>query len=683
VKEKTFRNFGISIISIFFILMGTLFFLFSQKVNNKELRKFTKEYLESVFPKGKIKLNKFNIKFGSKLKLKTNFLTVQYGEKLLLRDQDISIEIPLLAFLTKNRKINIIFNSPEFFHYGSGKESLWRKAMGKEFSYKGSKTIKLPQYLVNNSYNIRFNNSVFNSLSKKSEKRVFKVDKFIIKDLGQGRSAAYELLTKIDSKNGQSFFNADFLAIGDFDLSEIDQSNQLSSKMHLKMSNIKSSVGQFSDLNSDMKLVYKLEGPSLNGEVKARSDNNNLEARFLWKEGEIEFSKVLMNLFVGDFKKMNRYKELAFNGGDSLLEFTGKILFKKNKVLPDFRYRLTSNISIPINEKEAQLGIQGSLQGKQTAFNLSLGYEQGKLLANMTADFDLNSNKPLHERAKKVEGRLQIEGFELDREYINSLLFQTENFRGTDKLFLLPRSKITLNWKDILFKDKKFKGKINIISGKDFITTKSDGKLSYGDGSLSLYSKTNFYHNAIDTKFNLSLNLLDYSMLSCFFPEKFFFAEGYFSGRAKGGFSLGDVNNYSIELNTRAKEGRLLFIDYKKYISDIHALFSKVENEKIEKYDGSFSTLKLRGAFSDQKSKISNSTMIDKASGLSYKLSGTYFNDNNKDKKSKLYLDYMDEYGIKKFLNLKKKKLSLLLEGKGTDLKFNKKYSIKKLGRKK
>lgn len=730
---------GFLIILIMAVVGGGFFI--SSKVSPDEIKNVTLENLKKTFPNSEFILENIDYSIGLSLKLNVNKFEV-YSKRKTKRDvlkiNDVKVSIPFWAILTGGGTIELSVDQPEIYFYQmNAKENNFTYAFkiadgqvvptppnkdleetkkSNENPSSGEGEMKIANFFVKSSLNVKFTNIKVNYSLDKKQKGQVEVEKLLVKNLNFIESTSFELATILTSEIGQDKLSLNSLLIGDININEILRGKDFKSNLRLTVENF-----SFGDLIKDLPTInsdFKINIDSKSKKISANLNSDLSSLGFIKSVIEIDGEKI----YVQGIDSQINLKEVMDHLGqkidflspnNSKLSLIGAVRINKGIITPKLNFDLKPGIVITANKDiSLENEFKGSIDGHDIEITSLTKLLKGEIESKVTTKFNVNS--PVTEPSKfaPINISLSVNDITLKEDFIKDTLYSRGDKEGKEKEGKakqknkdtvsasqkkgriqktpkpkLPRVNLKLGWRNIAIGKETFAGsgkvfiKDNIVDSDDFGFSFSKGK-----GNIDFLVKL-LENNGNQTKFDFRLDGLNLDSLKLFLPPQVDVVTGIFSGNAKGEVSMIDEKlRHNINLKLNASNGEVKGIQIGPIIQSVadNFSFTKGKAQGVDKsISNNFETLLLNMNAKENKYSLHTFRFVgvDKRVDISGK--GDIYPPGQLGISS-LNIEIMDNTG-KLSTELEKqtgsKVLPVLLKGPGFDLKPDYLYTTKILAK--
>ena len=718
--------------SVTLITFIALFFVVKSKVNSEEIRKVAIEEIQKVFPNAKVQLGKLELGIGTSVSLTADqFAISQFFNKKehdLLKVKDLKVRIPILSILTGGGAIDVIMDSPHINYLEMKDNNIWAVAMkekkGKKKKGKtsprpvenkkgaespGAEVLVVPAFIANSTVNLKLTDILVKYRLASSQRGEVRISKFLVKQLGLESPAAYEIASKMDlnlDKTEKASFET--LIIGGFNLKNFLEKGQVSSKVHIKLSDFNFTKMPFivPDITSDINLDIFKTG-AVNGKVKTEFKDSSLNLDFTLSGSRIEIKNIKTALLFSDIVGILNDKTMPVSGNKTKIFLSGGLKINDGKLFPALNFDVNPGISIKANDQVMIATAKGNYSGKNISLSSNIKAFGGDIVAKLKTVFDLNSKQTaLHKRIPSYNVNVDLIGLNLPKEFLQKTIYgggkkaepkkndapaatgsaPAKAAAASAVIPLLPKGKINVSLKNINIGGEKFNGDTYIATTATKVKTP---RLNFtlGNGKGSFNQETTLSKSKVATKFGLKLTALNLASFNSLLPPGVSEVKGICNGTVSGNVSTGKVLTYRVPVKLDCKDGELKGVDIKDYIQGIYAMAKKIPKvgDKIDPnksvdIDGNFETLNLKGNFAHNDYNLEKFYFVGLKKKIDLKAHGHIYPTG---KEGRVFVDLKDQIAISK--NLKKHAgtdtLPLLLKGPGFTLKPDYGFTTKKLAK--
>jgi hypothetical protein len=736
MKNNKLKIILITLFVLFSLFSGALYYA-STKISSDDVRKATLEALEKKFPKAKVEIGKIAISLGPSITVTIEELNLNTRRNKknykMAKIGNLSVKIPIWAIIFGGGTIQVRSEKPEINYHEFSKSNNWSYAMdddGKSNSVtlKSSKSgnsnnggesdvgveaFAIPAFITNSKLHLKITDVGLTYRLKDKSKGKVLLSKFLIKDLNFNSSTAFEIASfqSFQMKNGnEAAFKT--LLIGSFNLSELIESKKITSRIVLKLTDIKISnipmvipdlktdleleVGETGDLKSKFNVAF-LSRNHIKGNLSVSSKNG------------ISVEGIDVDLFMQDLMDIAKFSNKSISAGSSKLNLTGSInISAKQKITPNLNFALKPGMKFNEEGLKGELNLKGSY--KKAAFKISSinSVAGGTLDIGVIGNFNLNNKNLDIAKMSPTKINLKLLNFTLPKKTIQKTLYpevieKTSQASGnvksnkgskpaTEKVDstspVIPPSTIIISWDKIKIGNEVFNGSGEVLLSSKKIVTKYL-KFNYSGGTGKLTHVSNLTKNKTSSVFNFDLKNLNLEGLDPFLPKYVKQITGVVNGKIKGDATIFANEKiqprYNVSVNIKAKKGEIKGIDLSEKVnsllSSVPAVKKKIGNKKID-IDGNFEDLTFVGVLNEGRYDFNKIVFIgvDKKAELRGK--GNLFPP-PLIQSGKLDLEYKDNTGkLDKLLkDAGTKTLPIRLIGPGFTLKADYNYTIKKLAK--
>lgn len=632
------------------ILLGSAIFYVTSKIKPEDIKKLAIEQTEKALPGTKVNIKKVDYSIGTSFSFELEKLDIKLKEKLMpgVYPKDffevglVKVKVPLWALITNGGTISINVDSPEvnYKEINKGKTNI-DLALGPDKKEETAKSqtekkdsaedksksksddkIEVPNFVKNSKINVKFNNiqlkySLYQSLNGKTV-----VSRILLKNIGLGSPSAFEISSDINvNLDKDNKFETSLLVIGDLDLKTILDRGEISSLIHVNLSNTKMSSLAISipDVKSTIKVNLSKTG-NINADVKtnigsvsamsiiAAVDKEKLNISQLEIKANLENAVELMP------ELKQSLKDIDLNQTEFFIKGKASILLKDSKLSNDISFGLTKDVNVKlVDGLVAAQGMEGNFKGTKVNVKAKTSLASGEIVTKIATSVDPLSGNFAPEKLAPIYIDVIGGNMKFTKEFIQKTIYggdkkKVENSGGVpstspvvvDKTpatkIVLPVTKTTFDLRQIYIDKSEvtFVGNIhtkgNKAFSKDLAFTydKGNGKIDFD--TLLVNSKT------IKNKFKFNMKGLDFSSFNGFLPdvEMLKGLEGFFNGKVNGDLDLlPNSMKYSINADVAATKAKVHGLEMLK--DKIKPHLSKVKMQENDFHiPDNFDSLKVK-----------------------------------------------------------------------------------------
>ncbi len=651
---------GVGVLT-FFVLLGGLFFYAYKKISPAEIKRVATEQIQKAFPKATIEIGEIKLtpSFSFKLQVdKVKLATKKDGRDIdLFSAQELKVKIPLWAALTGTGRIEVKLDKPAMnyteFQPGDYANN-WTYAMDikpaigsteaqvekKEEVKKEPTKISLPGFLTNIKADIRVYDIAVDYALKDASRGQVTLSRFVVKDISLKGQTAFELesMLTFNMKNKQTF-GFDTLVVGQVNLSDFIEKQELSTAIMIQLSNIKSSLlpKTLPDIKTDLKVNIDKSGKIAGDLVTTFNTRNKISANYSVTPTKTRVENISVALFIKDLVEMFDLKAALGDISDSAFNLSGNVELNVEgkgvppRIYPDFKFALAPELEVPTMAGKAKVKLEGSYKGESIQTSVVTQILEGVAEVVFKGEFDPNMKDFDIKKLKPFNLNVKVSHLNVTKDFIQKTLYSKkakakeeatatpeakEEDREKNKVavsddkvpakpLVLPAGTISVVWEKINLDKNSLDGKALILVSNDKVITKSMN-FSFSEGKGELTHLTQIENSGMSHKFDFKLMGLNMAGLHPFLPPMFEAIKGTFTGLVKGNLTMPKKGllKYDVSVDVNAKKGELKGANISDYVNGVveklpDALKSKITGKKLNA-DGNFETLLFKGIFKSE-----------------------------------------------------------------------------------
>ncbi len=637
-----------SFCSFVILVMAGLYFYATTQISPELIRKVTLEQLQKNFPAAKISLGKIDLSFGASIELHLDELDMQFSHKAkkyrLASVKNVSAKIPIWAILIGNGTIQVEVNNPSLGYYELGTENNWTLAMKKSKGKSSAANVRskvdvekqeklqefsVPGLVSRFRLNVEVKNVDVAYGLKDGSGGDVKFETFLLKNLNFESSTAFELLSKLDITpiKGQTV-SLEMLVIGELNLGEFIETQEISCKTMIKARNIKLSnfAGDIPDIKTD--IIVKVEK---NGNIKGNvqtsfSSRNKIVSKFHVDSKEISLNDINVELYVSDLMEIAGVNNQMIDAGKTKFNVSGKMRMVGKKILPSITFAINPGVSFKYESVVGTSSVKGIFRGKRLSISSNIRVFDGNIDLNLKHDdIDINDNNFDPLKLKPFVIDIGVANLNVTKKQLQELIYtrasKSTSKSGTQgesiKNKSQPKAAESLSSISLPAALMKMKCARNSIGGSDF---GCDGKIRvsrkkisidflkfhFSEGKGKVVHSSKITSKGIMSTFGFNLASLDMNSLSAFLPPMLDSITGTAKGKVGG--SVDYLNNgslrYDVNVNTSMVDGEVKGMDIAgkvnkvvKSLSKLPKVGKKFKGAKKLQAGDNFERLELVGRF--------------------------------------------------------------------------------------
>jgi hypothetical protein len=365
------------------LLLITLTFIISQRIDLNEIKVVSKENIENLFPGSKVEIGKVDHSLGSSIRIFLNDIVVTNKQsKEILKVKKFIIKFPITTLLIDKGNVDLKAESL-LLNFSNYKSINKNEANNKKSNYTQSK-IKLPSFVKTNRVNLKIIDSII-----LKDKTQLEFNKIIVKNINFKSSVAFEIKSKFSTTLVDwGKIHSNLQLVGEVNLKDYLKKNELEGKILLTSKNlileeINKTIPEF---NQKIEFKYDRSG-FYDIKTELFSEAVTLNAQGAMIDDELSLKKLDLEVNSNVLKKDNL---IRYN--DSKIIFSGSLLLALSnfKLIPNMKIKLTKPFLLNIDNFDSiPLNINGEIIGEKVVVRSSSIIKTGFI--EQSLNFNLNN----------------------------------------------------------------------------------------------------------------------------------------------------------------------------------------------------------------------------------------------------------------------------------------------------
>jgi hypothetical protein len=711
----------------FILLVGSVVYYASTKLNPEEIRKITIEQTQKIFPKAIVKLDGVNINWGFNFKIELHKFSLttknQDGVDVeMMSVDDFNVKVPLWAILTNAGVIEIQLDKPlmNYAEFATGNN--WTYAMGdkkeSEAEVKNDTNEKSADQKVSavglfgkSKINVKLSDVAVKYLLRDQSKGQIGISKFVIKGLNFETSTAFEIASDAKFQMAdKSVVSFSTMAIGEINIADLVKNGSVSSLVIVKVNNI-SKTGlewKFPEVTTNINLLLTKDG-EISGKIQTTFESQNKISASFKMTKQIEISDIAVDIILKDVG-MIMGLDSTIDLSKAKLNAKGAVQYTEDKKInADLGFNITPGIGYSKDGIVATTTIEGSFKQKDIAVKVKTDVLSGVVETIVNGEFDPNqkfdikaikpfdikitanrlkiSEKLIQEKlwAKKATAEVvNTDGEESSKEVNKGNT--NANVSGAPPV--MPPATVNVSWANINVGGEDFSGKGKIVLGAQAIAVDNlNFKFSKGSGKLTQTMRMGTKSN--DSVFDFAISELNLSSFKPFLPPFVENFSGIFSGKISGNATMYKAKiapRFDLNVNLDARKGEIKKLNISEYVTPLLASIPVVKDQfkdKQVKLDGNFETLSMKGRFSNEEYQLASFNFIGLNKKVEINGNGSIMPTPNSSKMSQMEVNFTENGKIGDLLqkNIGSKILPMKLSGPGYAMKPEVQFTLAKVAK--
>lgn len=364
--------------AILLLLFGVAIIIVSNKIKNMDIKGLIISEIEKAAPGAKAHIENLDLSIGTSIAVDIKGLKLDlkenpgFSDSKLLEIKNLSMNLPLMAVLTKGGDIQISAEAPELNYFENKSEKNWSmafpqekvtkqkngpkrvaKSTNKEIAKSSKKEVlveeqtdknEVPDFLKKSKVNITLKSILINYKLANNEKGTVILDKLRVKNFSLSQSTAYELNVKLNKeiKKGE-LTTVSAILIGEVNLHEYLEGKKLITNYNIQLRDMRHKEIDLGDtvFKSNGKIIVDPKGSvELGGELDLEK-LGNLTFNAKKESKKITLEKIKFSFNVIEILKVLDANNSNVSGDKALFEGSGSlVIFDNLKVSPDLDIKI-------------------------------------------------------------------------------------------------------------------------------------------------------------------------------------------------------------------------------------------------------------------------------------------------------------------------------------------------------